>query len=234
MPASGSRLISLALDSAGGVCSAVVAIGDKILAGERTERSHGQAEALMPIIDAVMSKAGFSPAELNIVAASVGPGSFTGLRVGLAAARGIVLATGARLIGVTSFEAAAAGVVWPAGGHPRFLLVALESRREDIYVQLFSRRGALGQPAAVMPEALLETVNLIVGEAPLLIAGDAAQRAASALSNRAAAIRLEGSAPEAAGVLRAGLRRRHGGRSVAPRPLYLRPPGVTLSGSKPC
>ena len=66
---------------------------------------HGQAEALLPMVDACMREAGQVPAAIDLVAVTVGPGSFTGIRVGLAAARGMALATGAQLIGVTSFEA---------------------------------------------------------------------------------------------------------------------------------
>ena len=117
----------------------------------------------------------------------MGPGSFTGIRVGLAAARGIALAPGARLIGVTSFEAVAAGPPGQRSSIPAFLLVALESRREDLFIQLFDRRrNPVGEPAAVMPAALREVVNAAIGAAPLLIAGDAAHRAAILPSSRVA------------------------------------------------
>ncbi|MBO0737013.1 MAG: tRNA (adenosine(37)-N6)-threonylcarbamoyltransferase complex dimerization subunit type 1 TsaB, partial [Alphaproteobacteria bacterium] len=233
MTASGSRPITLALDCAGSACSVVLAVGDTIICGERSERRYGQAEALMPMVEAVMSNAGFVPAELTLVATSVGPGSFTGIRVGLAAARGIALATGAQLVGVTSFEAVAGRLGWPVGAAPRFLLIALESRREDIYVQFFSHRGEpLGQPVAVMPGALREAVDRMIGAAPLAIAGDAAPRAVLALADRAGCSRLEGSAPDAPGVLRAGLRHWRSERFVEARPLYLRPPDVTVADRK--
>ena len=96
----GSGPVILAIDSAGLACSAVVAVGDTILSAERVETRHSQAEALMPMVDAAMRKAGLPPAALDLVAATVGPGSFTGIRVGLAAARGIALATDAQLVGV--------------------------------------------------------------------------------------------------------------------------------------
>src|SRR6266436_821554 len=168
----GSGPVILAIDSAGLACSAVVAVGDTILSAERVETRHGQAEALMPMVDAAMRKAGLPPAALDLVAATVGPGSFTGIRVGLAAARGIALATGAQLVGVSSFEAVAAslaqglaqGLVQPDCGDVQFLLIALESRREDLYVQLFARPwNPVGPPASMMPAALGEAVNAAVG-----------------------------------------------------------------------
>ena len=233
----GSGPVILAIDSAGLACSAVVAVGDTILSAERVETRHSQAEALMPMVDAAMRKAGLPPAALDLVAATVGPGSFTGIRVGLAAARGIALATDAQLVGVSSFEAVAAGLAQglapPDCGDVQFLLIALESRREDLYVQLFAIPwNPVGPPASVMPATLGEAVNAAIGSAPLLIAGDAAQRAALVLSNCADTIIVEDSAPDAVGVLRAGIHRWRSGAVDAPRPLYLRPPDVTLPSSR--
>jgi tRNA threonylcarbamoyladenosine biosynthesis protein TsaB len=232
MTRKGSGPVILAIDSAGLACSAVVAVGDTILSAERVETSHRQAEMLMPMVDAAMRKAGLPPAALDLVAVTVGPGSFTGIRVGLAAARGIALATGAQLVGVSSCEAVAAGLAQADCGDVQFLLIALESRREDLYVQLFALPwNPVGPPASMMPAALGEAVNAAVGAAPLLVAGDAAQRAALVLSNCADTIIVEDSAPDAAGVLRAGLHRWRSGAVDAPRPLYLRPPDATLPSS---
>jgi tRNA threonylcarbamoyladenosine biosynthesis protein TsaB len=110
------------------------------------------------------------------------------------------------------------------------LLVALESRREDFYVQFFSPHGdALREPAAIMPFLFRNAVAETIGVNPLLIAGDAAQRAAAALEQRPDTVVLEDSAPGAVGALRAGLRLLRSAKAVdAPRPLYLRSPDVTL------
>jgi tRNA threonylcarbamoyladenosine biosynthesis protein TsaB len=209
MTAASGEPIVLALDSAGSGCSVVVAAGETVLAAEQCTTAHAQAERLLLMADAVMRKLGLSPLALDIVGTTIGPGSFTGIRVGLAAVRGIVLATGARSVGVTGFEAVAAGLAprtdgWSTG----FLLVALESRREDLYIQLFD----------------------LVGEAPLLVAGDAAQRAAKMLLPRSGTIVVEGSGPDAVGVLRAVLQRARRGESlIKPVPLYLRAPDVTVT-----
>jgi tRNA threonylcarbamoyladenosine biosynthesis protein TsaB len=222
--------VGLALDSAGLACSVAVSLGEEVVAEERIGTMHGQAEVLLPLVDRAMREAGQMAGALDLVVATVGPGSFTGIRVGLAAARGIALATGARLIGVTSFDAVTVLAVrndWP---ETRSLLVALESRREDFYVQFFDPHGdALGEPAAIMPFLLRETVAEAIGANPLLIAGDAAQRAAAALEQRPDTVVLEDSAPGAVGALHAGLRLlRFGKAADAPGPLYLRSPDVTL------
>jgi tRNA threonylcarbamoyladenosine biosynthesis protein TsaB len=232
MRAASGEPIVLALDSAGSGCSVVVAAGERVLAAERCAVARGQAERLLPMIDAVMCKSGLSALALDIVGATIGPGSFTGIRVGLSAARGIALATGVQSVGVTGFEAVAAGLA--SRGHERgagFLLVALESRREDLYIQLFDRAyRPLGNPTAAMPATLDEALRGLIGAAPLVVAGDAAQRAADILLPRSCTIVIEGSAPDAAGVLQAVLRRARAGESrVKPLPLYLRPPDVTIS-----
>ncbi len=226
--------VILALDSAGLECSVVVAVGDRVLGTEHIENMHGQAEALLPMVDAAMRKAGLAPAALDLVTVTVGPGSFTGIRVGLAGARGIALATGARLVGVTSFDAVAAATIQPAGDRESFLLVALESRRDDLYVQFFDPHlEPIGGPAAIMPIALGGAVNVTIGAAPLLVAGDAAQRAALLLAERPYTRILIGSAPSAVGVLQAALRALQLGTERAPpRPLYLRPPDVTFAGRR--
>src|SRR4029077_9091147 len=222
--------VVLALDSAGLGCSVVVASGETVLPAGFDTAMHGQAEKLLPMVDSVMHRAGLPASALDIIAVTVGPGSFTGIRIGLAAARGIADATAAPVIGVTGFEAVAAGLAGSSLG-AGFILIALESRREDLYVQLFDRvRVALGDPAATMPAALNERLNGIIGAAPLLVAGDAAQRAASNLSRRPDTMVAADSAPDAAGVLQAALCRWRGrAANVAPLPFYLRSPDVTFA-----
>jgi tRNA threonylcarbamoyladenosine biosynthesis protein TsaB len=229
--ASGEPIV-LALDSAGSGCSVVVAAGETVLAAERCTIAHGHAERLLLMADAVMRKSGLSTLALDIVGTTIGPGSFTGIRIGLAAMRGIALATGARSVGVTGFEAVAAGLAPRADERGTgFLLVALESRREDLYIQLFDyAHHPLGEPKAAMPSVLAKALRGLIGEAPLLVAGDAAQRAANMLLPRSDTIVVEGSGPDAAGVLRAVLHRARGSESlVKPLPLYLRAPDVTVS-----
>src|ERR1700733_4739814 len=89
----------LAFDTAASACSVAVGRGQTMLARERRDMRHGHAEALLPMIDRVMAAAGLGPRDIDAVAVSVGPGGFTGIRAGLAAAQGLAMATHARLIG---------------------------------------------------------------------------------------------------------------------------------------
>src|SRR5260221_927840 len=112
-PPSGPTLLAIA--TAGSACSATVTRGGAVLASERRAMRHGHGEALLPMIDRVMATAGLPAARLDIVAAATGPGGFTGIRVGLAAAHGIALAIGARLIGITRFATVAATAAAASG-----------------------------------------------------------------------------------------------------------------------
>ncbi|HEY1301794.1 MAG TPA: tRNA (adenosine(37)-N6)-threonylcarbamoyltransferase complex dimerization subunit type 1 TsaB [Stellaceae bacterium] len=222
-------LVVLAIDAAGSACSVAVGRGEAVLAAEQAAIVHGQAEALLPMVDRVVRAAQVSPAGLDLIAVTVGPGSFTGIRAGLAAARGIGLGIGRPVLGVSAFAAAAASLSpgrLCAGG---VLLVALESRRAELYVQFFDASGLpQGDPAVLPPGALGERVAGVAGDGPVVIAGDAAERAADALRGRPRLTVAAGSAPRAVGVLRAALARwRRGDRGGEARPLYLHPPAVT-------
>jgi tRNA threonylcarbamoyladenosine biosynthesis protein TsaB len=204
-----------------------------VLAFRDAAMMHGQAEALLPMADDAMREAGIAVAALDVIAVTIGPGSFTGIRVGLAAARGIALAGNLLLIGVSSFEAVAAAVAQPVvAGHS--LLIALESRRADLYIQLFGPQGdPLSEPMAVLPEMLAAAVGAAVGSQPFVIAGNAAARAADTLAGSPGMTVVEEISPSTIGVVRAAFRRwRQGDCSGPVKPLYLRPPDVTPAGGR--
>ena len=118
----------LALDSATSACSAAVWADGRVMARRHAEMARGQSEALVPMVAEVMAEVGLGFADLDLLAVTVGPGAFTGIRIGLAAARALALAAGLPLAGVSTLEAVAAAA--PADGRP--LLVVLDSKREEI------------------------------------------------------------------------------------------------------
>src|SRR5579859_2559976 len=126
----------LAFDCSGAACSAAVRLDGRVAAERFAAMERGQAEALMPQIAQVMAEAGLDFTALEAIATTVGPGSFTGLRLGLAAARGLALAAARPLLALTSFEALLAGLpVDHSAG--RKVAVALDSRRGPVFAQLF-------------------------------------------------------------------------------------------------
>ena len=206
--------------------------GDAVLAQAERPLRHGHAEALFPMIERVMAEARLRPEDLGAVAAATGPGGFTGIRVGLAAAHGIALATGARLVGITSFDAVAARLAAACMPDAEELrLVALDRRRADFYVQLFAPDASspLAAPQALLPDGLAAYVAHHAGVRRLLVAGDAAAAAAACLDGTGGVRVAAASAPDALGVAFAASRRPGGtGVDDAARPLYLRPPDVTM------
>ena len=111
-------MLILAIDTALDACAAAVldTAASKVIAQESQPMKRGHAEALMPLIARVMKASGIAFAALDRIAVTTGPGSFTGLRVGLSAARGIALAAGKPVVGVTTLTAYAAPVVGENGG----------------------------------------------------------------------------------------------------------------------
>jgi len=126
----------LAFDTAANACSAALLEDDRILSSRLREMKHGQAEALFGLVQEVLDEAAVPFMGVDRVATTLGPGSFTGLRVGLATARGIALAGDLPVVGVTTFEAVANGVTLSEREGCQ-LLVALDTKRNDLYVQGF-------------------------------------------------------------------------------------------------
>ena len=222
----------LAFDSSAAACSAAVRDGDGGLLAHRFESlARGHAERLMPMLRAVMAEAGLAFAELDLIAVTTGPGSFTGIRVGLAAARGLALASGLPLLGITAFEAVAAAVP-PAERRGELLMVAIDSRRADLFIQSFAADGcALSAPAALAPEALADALPA----GALVFAGDGAARARDALGalGRAAILAAADGPPDAADIARLALARwRPGTLPPPPLPLYLRAPDAAMPGPR--
>ncbi|MSO84396.1 MAG: tRNA (adenosine(37)-N6)-threonylcarbamoyltransferase complex dimerization subunit type 1 TsaB [Rhodospirillales bacterium] len=231
-------MLVLALDAAMSACSAALWHDGCTLARHSQPMERGHAEALMPMIERVMAEGGIAYAALDLVAATVGPGAFTGIRIGLAAARGLALAAQKPCAGVTTLEAIAAAAraapigVPTEGIHGGAVLAAIESRRADLFAQGFAASGApLGPAAALRPEGLAEFVRAL-GLAPgFILAGDGWARARAALAEAGIVASVNDSArvpdPALVAAIAAG---RHGTRNaLAPRPLYLRPPDVTLA-----
>ena len=168
----------LALDSATGACSVALWHDGAIVARRFAVMDRGQSEVLIPMAREVLAEAGADFPSIDVFGVTIGPGAFTGLRIGLAAARGMALASGRPLVGVSTFEAVAHGV--PAEElEGRRVLVAVESRREDIFVQTFDNKLiAIDEPRSVRPE------NLVLPDTPVLVAGDGAARLAALFDGR--------------------------------------------------
>lgn len=202
-----------------------------MLAERNMPMQRGQAEQIVPMACAVMTEAGTAFAALDAVAATRGPGSFTGVRIGLAAARGLALACGKPAIGVTAFEVYAALLAAEGDGRPGLVapgLVAIESGRAEVFAQAFGKDGhPLMEAACLLPHDL--AAGLPPGE--WLLAGNAAARVASALAeagHRCLASQACGSLAAAQVARLAAEKPLPEAGTPPPAPLYLRSADVSL------
>lgn len=147
----------LTLDTACEACSVGLFEGDRLLAGAQAYPGTGHAELLPLQLARLWHDAGLTPRRLQRVAVTIGPGSFTGLRVGLSAAKALVLASGAQLIGVSTLAALAGTVAVAAPPPPRRLLTLIDARRGQVYHQAWSWRTP---DQAYVPEAPAQALSL--------------------------------------------------------------------------
>jgi tRNA threonylcarbamoyladenosine biosynthesis protein TsaB len=168
-------MLILAIDTALDACAAGVldTSAGKLIARETQPMKRGHAEALMPLIGRVMNQAAIAFTALDRIAVTTGPGSFTGLRVGLSAARGIALAADRPVVGVTTLTAFAAPVVSTNSTPP--VIAAIDARHDQVYFQVVSGDGGalLSPRVAPIAEALAASrfgAPHLVGNAARLLA----------------------------------------------------------------
>jgi tRNA threonylcarbamoyladenosine biosynthesis protein TsaB len=168
-------MLILAIDTALDACAAAVLDTEtgKLTARESQAMKRGHAEALMPLIGRVIAASGTAFAGLGRIAVTTGPGSFTGLRVGLSAARGIALAANIPVVGVTTLAAYAAPIVSQNAEYA--VISAIDARHDHVYLQVVSGNGsALVRPRVAPVSEAIDAWRFgaphIVGNAANIIA----------------------------------------------------------------
>ncbi|MDM7933343.1 tRNA (adenosine(37)-N6)-threonylcarbamoyltransferase complex dimerization subunit type 1 TsaB [Tabrizicola sp.] len=164
----------LAFDTSAAHCAAALLLPDRVILRHEA-MDKGQAERLMPLLEDVLAEGGIGWADLKALAVGTGPGNFTGVRIAVAAARGLALGLGLPAVGVTRLEALAHGL-------PRPVTVVEDARRGEAYVQAFTDKGA--GPARLLPLAEVALVGQVTGSA----AGPAAMPPAMPLAEAIARI----------------------------------------------
>jgi tRNA threonylcarbamoyladenosine biosynthesis protein TsaB len=214
-------MLVLAIDCALDACSAAVldSKAGGIVASQSRIMARGHAEALMPLIARVMDEAAIAFATLNRIAVTVGPGSFTGLRVGISAARGIALAAGKQAFGLTTLAGLAAPHI--AEGESTPVVAVIDARHDHVYMQVFSGGGrTLVTPRIVR----LAEATRMAATVPSRIVGSAANLMVRAWPKDAAAPALaeQRGAPDIAWIAHLGAAAVQ--TEGPPQPLYLRAP----------
>jgi tRNA threonylcarbamoyladenosine biosynthesis protein TsaB len=207
-------MIVLGLDTCLSSCSVAVRDGERVLASAREVMARGHQERLAPMARDVMAEAGLAFDRLDRIAVTVGPGSFTGLRVGIAFAKGLAFALGKPAVGIGSLEALAAqarGLVFPA----------IDARRGQLYLQAFDDGAALMAPDAVTAEVAAARIAELSQGRPFTLVGSGAALLAD-FAPAAMIIAAEGADARAVARLAAA-------RTPGPlKPLYLRAPDAKL------
>ena len=211
----------LAIDTALAACSAAVldTAQGGIVASESVPMTRGHAEALVPLVQRVMAKAGLTYSDIDRVAVTTGPGSFTGLRVGIAAARGIALAADKPAVGLSTLSAYAAPHMAEDNTLP--VVAAIDARHAHVYLQVFSPGGRTSSTPRL---ATLQEAVQAASAAPACIVGSAAETVAACLSKAGALPPTVDArtAPDIAWVARLGAAMPED--QAPPAPQYLRAP----------
>ncbi|MTH99737.1 tRNA (adenosine(37)-N6)-threonylcarbamoyltransferase complex dimerization subunit type 1 TsaB [Roseibium sp. RKSG952] len=212
----------LALDTALANCAAAVfddSTETPCLCVQQEQIGRGHAEMLMGMIGDVMAEASTAFTDLDRIVVTKGPGSFTGLRVGLSVARGFGLVLDKPVVGITTLESIARTASKTCSQLP--LLVALPGKGQEIYAQLFDGNGAAMDAPSV--RNLEDLPNAVSAGTRLAGAAAEAVRAACAFSEEA--VIGEQAYPDIAEVAKLGILANP--LDSAASPLYLRPPDAT-------
>jgi len=218
-------MLILALDTALANCSVALWRDGVVLARRAQAMARGHSEALMPMVRETMADAGVRFADLSRIAVTRGPGSFTGVRIALAAARGFALACGVPLVAVTTLEAVAFAAASNADG-TRDIWAVLDAGRPDLFVQGFAPDLAPRSEIAALPP---EAVAAELAGRPVLVAGNAAPRLAPLLEGRDAVFAPGPGLPDAADVAALAATR---APSADTAPVYVQPPAAKPQGGK--
>jgi tRNA threonylcarbamoyl adenosine modification protein YeaZ len=211
----------LAIDTALEACSAAVLDTEHAASAvhESQPMIRGHAEALMPLIARVLDRAGLPAERLDRIAVTVGPGSFTGLRVGIAAARGIALAAGKPAIGLTTLAAFAAPLIAADDTLP--VASAVDARHDRVYLQVFGPGGlTLIKPRLT---SIDDAIRVSLGGPPRLVGTGAELLWCAWPSGELPPASVDGArAPDIQWVARLGAAAP--ADASPPKPLYLRAP----------
>lgn len=217
----------LSIDTAHGVCSVALSEGGEIISEKTDNEPSRQAERLFLTIEEILRENKLSYNDIKAIAANIGPGSFTGIRIGLAAARGIALAAKIPVIGVTGFEALLYYSSAKFGITSENILVVFNARRGQVFAQFFARgKGS--------EELLLEYGEIaawVNGKGDFAIIGDGVELIESFLQDKSLGYLVERDVklPDASMVAIVAFEKIKNGRyNTNPAPLYIRPPDAKL------
>lgn len=214
----------LGIDTALNACSVAIIDGDDVLACAVSAGGKGNAERLLPLLEQARLEAGIELAELGGIAATIGPGSFTGIRTALATARALGLALKIPVWGITTTETLSAAAVQPGLA----TVAVIDAKRDELYIQCFSADGA----ALAEPQLLsIADAAGILPAGPAVLVGSGSEllkHAAASIRSGGDDLQLSPVSPDPDPVLVARLAASRPRPTASPSPLYIRPPDAKL------
>jgi tRNA threonylcarbamoyladenosine biosynthesis protein TsaB len=196
----------------------------------RVSNAHG--ESLLPMVDALFSKVGWRPADVVRWGIGIGPGSFTGVRIGVATVAGIALATGAEVVPVTSLDAVAHGVASEAG---EVVVALLSAMKEELFMQAWRDGVCVREPTHVKLGAAAAWLEALEAKRLVLVGEGAREVGEQELAQLRGVWRCVMDAPHdvprATVVGAIALAREP--QTAAIEPMYVRPPEITKKKEKP-
>jgi len=219
-------MIVLALDTCLDACSLAVLDGVSVRAQASHPMGRGHQEAVAPLAQAVMAQAGLAFPALERIGVTIGPGSFTGLRVGLAFAKGLGAALSIPVVGVGTLAALAEPLLAESLGSGLVFSV-IDARRGQVYLQAFADGRSLMAPDALDVATAAARVAELSGGREAVLAGSGAALLADLMP---AARIIAAPACDPAAVARLAAAQTN---PAPPRPLYLRAPDARLPGGAP-
>ncbi len=168
-------MMLLGIETATTVCAAGVVRNGVVLAEELVDERNVHAERLMGMIDAAFRRSGTTLEQMDGLAVSIGPGSFTGLRIGLSVAKGLAYASGKPILPVSTLQGLAqkAADAWGSGEAEALILPLLDARRGDVYCALYRRADGALQQVWEQQIMALGAVAEAVHDRQVLVTGDA-------------------------------------------------------------
>lgn len=225
----------LAIDTALGACSVAITDAEAVLARLSNKRLRGHAEQLMPMVEKALNDAGLEYSDLDLLAVTVGPGTFTGLRIGLAAIRAIAIASAIPAQGVTTLQILAAAAMEKEKSETP-LYVAIDGRRQECFVQKFDiSDGAGPRPLNEARSIPLIEIAAYLGHKPAYIVGSGVELIARHMDFVAGPISPVALDPDPDPVLiarEAEIAFKTRPPKGPPEPVYLRAPDAKLPGGK--
>ncbi len=214
-----------AVDTSTALGSVALFEDGRLVAEDSRRVSNAHGESLLPMVDALFARVGWSPPDVARWGVCVGPGSFTGCRIGVATVKGIAYATGAEIVGVTSLDALAFGL--PAG--EGLVVSVVPGGKGELYVQATRRGETVLAPAHIRIAEVAARVLAVAGGDAVAVAGEAAVEVDWTLLGPRVTLHVAAphDAPRATSVARLAFGRTPEDADAL-EPLYVRPPEITM------